>query len=156
DVLVDSGFSSHRKPRQRSHDRLVEAVSDARPAVGDQLDFTGLSRLEPHGRSRRNVQAVPESGFAVEGEGRVRLGKMIVAADLDRSVARVFDPERNRRSVLVQDDLASCWKHLARYHLRSPQRIGSWMLTSFVLSGNVASTCSSRIISGTPSMTCSR
>src|SRR5262245_42795586 len=42
---------------------------------------------------------------------------MIMAADLNRPVARVGDWTRDGGSVLVQDDLARCWKNLARYHV---------------------------------------
>src|SRR6201993_4404335 len=47
-----------RKLRQWSHDLLVEAVSKACAAVGDQRHLTGLSRLESHGGARGNVEAV--------------------------------------------------------------------------------------------------
>src|SRR5262245_54851830 len=42
---------------------------------------------------------------------------MIMAADLNRPVACVGDWKRDGGSVLVQDDLARCWKNLARYHI---------------------------------------
>src|ERR1700741_150597 len=40
-----------------------------------------------------------------------------MTADLDRSVASVCDLKGDRRSVLVQDDVARCCENLARYHL---------------------------------------
>src|SRR5215469_1046759 len=120
DVLADRNWSSVRELRQRSHHRLVEAISQACAAVRDKRNFTGLSRLEPHRRSRWNVQPTTKGGFSVESKSCVRLGKMVVTADLDRSVACVRDFERNCRSVLVQNDLARCWKNLAGYHPVSP------------------------------------
>src|ERR1700756_3376813 len=40
-----------------------------------------------------------------------------MTADLDRSVASVCDLKGDRRSVLVQDNVARCCENLARYHL---------------------------------------
>src|ERR1700741_4102078 len=40
-----------------------------------------------------------------------------MTADLDRSVASVCDLKGDRRSVLVQNDVATCCKSLARYHV---------------------------------------
>ena len=119
-------------PRQCSHDRLVEAVNQASARVGDQPNFTGLARLEAHGRSRRNIQAIAKSSLSIEGESRVGLREMIMTADLDRSVARIGNFERNRGSVLVQDDLAGCLEKSRPVSLGShrpsrasgPQRIG--------------------------------
>src|SRR5262249_10037528 len=109
--------SRRRHLRQCPHDRLVEAINHARPDIRDQTDVAGLSRLEAHGRARRNVQAVAKRSPSIEGERRVGLGEMIMTADLDRSVARVGNAKRYRCPILVQDDLAGCWKNLARYHV---------------------------------------
>src|SRR5258708_25391506 len=122
DRLSDPGKGSWRL-RQCSHDRPVEAINQPRAPVGDQPDFTGLARLEAHSRSRRNVQAIPESSLSIKGESRVGLGEMIMTADLDRSVAGVGDSKRDGRSILVQDDLARCRKNLARYHVSSHQSL---------------------------------
>src|SRR5215510_6080371 len=116
DILGDPNRSSRRELWPRSHHHLVEAINDARTTIWDQRNFTGLSWLEPHGCSRWNIQAIAKGSFSVESERCVRLGKMVVTADLDRSVAGVRDFERNCRSVLVQDDVSGCWKNLARYH----------------------------------------
>src|SRR5262245_19276745 len=113
--------------RQCAHDRLVEAMNQALALIGDQRYFTRQARLEAHGRSRRNVETIPEGSPSIEGESRIGLGEMIMAADLNRPVARVGDDESDGGSVLVQDDLARCWKNLARYHvcLRPHHRIPS-------------------------------
>ena len=101
---------------QRPHDDLVEAINQAGAAIGYQPDLSGLTRLETHSSSRRNVQTIPKSSLSIEGKSRVGLGEMIMTADLDRSVACVGDFEMHGRSVLVKDNLASCWQNLARYH----------------------------------------
>jgi hypothetical protein len=41
--------------RQCSHDRLVEAINQARAVVEDQRNVTGLARLEAHSSARRNI-----------------------------------------------------------------------------------------------------
>src|SRR6266404_8199155 len=106
--------------RQCSHDRLVEAINQACAPVGDKPNFTGLARLEAHSRSRRNVQAIPKSSLSIECKSCVGLGEVIMTADLDRSVACVRDSKRDGRSILVKDNLARCWKGLARYHVSPP------------------------------------
>src|SRR5262245_4470273 len=105
---------------QCSHDRLVEAINQARASIGYQQNFTGLARFEAHRRSRRNVQAIPKSSLSIKGESRVGLSEMIMTADLDRPVASVRNAKRDGRSILVQDNLARCWNNLARYHVNSP------------------------------------
>ena len=107
-------------PRQRSHDAMVKAINQARPSERYERDFAGLARFESHSGSRRNVQATSKSSLPIEGESAVALSKMIMTANLDRSVAGVRDFKRDRHAILVQDNLATCWKNLARYHL-SPQ-----------------------------------
>src|SRR5579864_926507 len=110
---------------QRAHHCPVETINQARSLIGNQRHVTGLPWLEADSRSRRNVQATAKSSPPIERESRICLGKMIMAADLDRSVARVGNSERYGRSALVQDDLADGWKNFARVHewhsaLRAP------------------------------------
>src|SRR5262245_5723936 len=105
---------------QCSHDGLVEAKNQARAPVGDQANFAGEARLEAHRRSRRNVQAIPKGSLSIKSESPVGLSKMIMASDLDRSVACVGDSKRDGCSILVQDNLASRRKNLARYHVNPP------------------------------------
>src|SRR4029077_14284100 len=109
-----------RLPRwasQWSHHRFVEAINQACARVRDQPTFTRLAWLEAHSCSRRNVQAISKRSLSIESESCVRLGEMIVTADLDRSVARVRHSKRNRCSILIKDNLSRCWKNLARYHI---------------------------------------
>src|SRR6266446_7319858 len=41
---------------------------------------------------------------------------MVMTADLDWSVVSVYHGKRDRRSILIKDNLARSWKNLARYH----------------------------------------
>src|SRR4029077_13019369 len=102
---------------QWSHHRFVEAINQACARVRDQPNFTRLAWLEAHSCSRRNVQAISKSRLSIESESCVRLGEMIVTADLDRSVARVRHSDRDRRSTPIKDNFSRCWKNLARYHV---------------------------------------
>src|SRR5262249_43012549 len=106
--------------RQCPHDGLVEAINQAGAAIGYQPDLPGLTRLETHSSSRRNVQTIPKSSLSIAGKSRVGPGGMIMTAHLDGSVACVGDFEIDGRSVLVEHNLAKCRKHLARYHVRLP------------------------------------
>src|SRR4029077_12486600 len=85
-----------------SHDSLVEAVNQACAGVRYQRNFPRLARLEPHSRARGDVQAIAQRSLPVECQSLVSFGKMIVTADLNRSVARVRDSKRDGRSVFVQ------------------------------------------------------
>src|SRR5215467_11419287 len=100
DYLSGSGGmgSSLWRLWQRPHDDLVEAINQAGAAIRYQPDLSGLTRLEAHRRSRRNVQAIPKSSLSIEGKSRVGLGAMIMTAHLDGSVARVGDFEMDSRS----------------------------------------------------------
>src|SRR6266436_1415804 len=111
--------------RQRSHHRLVEAINQARTLIRDQRNFARLARLETHSRSRGNVQAIPKSSLPIKRQSRVGLSEMIMTANLDRPVTRVGDRQRDGNSILVQGDLARCWKDFARYHNGS---LANWIV----------------------------
>src|SRR5262249_58871042 len=84
---------------------------------GDRRTSGGGAGLKGGGGPRGNAQAIPERGPPIEGESRIGFGEMIVTADLDRPIAGVGNSKRDGCSILVQDDLAGCWKNLARYHV---------------------------------------
>ena len=90
---------------------------DAHSSYWDQRNVARLPRLETHSRSRGNVQTIPKSSLPIKRQSRVGLGEMIMTAHLDRPVTRVGDCQRDGDSILVQDDLARCWKDFARYHV---------------------------------------
>src|SRR5499425_1194461 len=53
---------------------------------------------------------------------------MVMTPDLDRPVAGVSDFKLDGGFVLVQDDLARCWKNLARYHVSHTS--GNWVMNA--------------------------
>ena len=87
-----------------------------------------------------DVQAKAARRVAVEDERGVGLVEVVVRADLDRPVAGVGDLDRHRGAARVELDVAVGDEELARRH---GYTIGLWTVTSFVPSGNVASTCTS-------------
>jgi hypothetical protein len=62
---------------------------DARAAEGDQPHRARLARLEARRGAGGDVEAHPARGGAVEAQGGIRLGEVVVAADLDRPVAGI-------------------------------------------------------------------
>src|SRR4029077_7902693 len=122
----------------------------------NQRDLARLPRLEPHRRPGRDVEPHAARLLAIELQRRIGLEEMIVRADLDRPVAGVGDGERRGLAAGVERDLAGLDEELAGGHGVSFQRIGSCTVTSFVPSGNVASTWISGIISAMPSITWAR
>jgi len=100
--------------------RLLASNYRESPAISfffpPKTNVARLARLEAHRRSRRNIEAIAKRSASIEGERRVRFGEMILTANLNRSVACVGNSKRDGRPILVQDDLAGCWKNLARYN----------------------------------------
>src|SRR5690606_1687157 len=88
----------------------------------------------------------------IKAQGLVGFKEMIVRTDLNRTIAGICNVERERLEpeVGVERGRFGRGDDFAGYH---GQRMGLWTVTSFVPSGNVASTCTSWIISGTPSIT---
>src|SRR4029078_4525059 len=110
-----------------------------------------VARLEAHGRAGGDVEAHPLGRLAVELERGVDLEEMEMGGELCGPVPGIGDGDGGglaalvgRNGVLPQDVFAG------------DHRMGLGTVTSLVPSGNVASICTSWIISGTPSMTSSR
>ena len=61
--------------------------------VGDEGDVAGLAGFEADGGAGGDVQALAAGGGAVEAQGGVGFGEVVVGADLDRAVAGVGDGE---------------------------------------------------------------
>src|SRR4029077_16351556 len=99
-------------------------------AVWDQRNFTSLARLKAHSCSGRNIQAVSERSLAVELKPAIGLREMVMTADLDRSVSCVGNGKRNRRPILVENDLARCWKNFARYHFSPLLSLANWIVNT--------------------------
>src|SRR5262249_30362245 len=148
-----SGRDRSRAARllERSVHPAVEAEHDPIAGVWDQIHAAPLAWLEPDGGARRNIQSPTIGHWPVELEGRVDLEEVKVGTDLDGPVAGVQDVDGGGRPPRVQDERAMQWDQFPGRH-----GIGSCTVTSLVPSGNVASTWTSAIISGTPSITSSR
>ncbi len=65
-------------------------MDDAGAAERHERDLPRLAGLEPHGGAGRDIQPLAAGDGAVELQGGVGLGEMVVAADLDRPVAGVL------------------------------------------------------------------
>src|SRR5882757_3304714 len=118
-----------------------------------QADRPRDAGFEAHRRPGRNVEPMPPRRVPVERQRGVRRREVIVRAHLDRAVAGVLHDQVDVRAPGVELDHAVDRHHLAR---DDGHGIGSWIVTSLVPSGNVASTCTDSIISGTPSITSAR
>src|SRR3954469_24270772 len=155
---VGASSGAHREARsvQWAVDGVGEPVDRPGPRHRNQPDGPAVTRLEPDGGTGGDVEVEPAGCGPVELQGPVRLEEMEVRADLDRPVAGVGDLRLEDLAALVAEDGLLRQHILTRNHGRSRYRIGSWTVTSFVPSGNVASTWTSGIISGIPSITSSR
>src|SRR5471030_1288894 len=71
---------------KRTHDEAVEAVDSAIAGQRHEFNRALLARLEPHGRTRRNVQAKASCLVAFERERRVDFEEMKMRTDLHRPV----------------------------------------------------------------------
>ena len=102
---------------QRAHDSLIKAIDQARASIGDQPNIPRLAWLEPDSSSCRDIQTKTEGGVSIKNERGVSLRKMIVAANLDWSVAGICNFEGNCCAVVIKDDLTCRRKNLAGDHL---------------------------------------
>src|SRR5262245_9083063 len=68
--------------RQGPHHLPIESKHEPGATVCHELHVAGLPRLEPHGRSRRNVEAISRRGASIERERGVGFGKVKVTANL--------------------------------------------------------------------------
>src|SRR5699024_4842968 len=97
------------------------------------------------------IETIARRDITVEIQCRVGIGEVQVGTDLDRPITIVDDNDRLALTALVQ-----LYRSFANTYLAGNHTIGSVIVTSLRPSGNVASTCTSDIISGTPSITSSR
>src|SRR5215831_20225394 len=84
-----------RLGRQRAHYFLVESVDQPRADVRYQRYRARLSWFESHCCACRYVEATPKRSLSIKRQGAICFCKVIVAADLYRSIARVRDLQRN-------------------------------------------------------------
>src|SRR5690554_3680761 len=99
-----------------AHDLLPEAVDRAPPAIGYELHFAGLPRLEAHGGAGGDVEPHAAGLLAVEAERRVGFEEVVMRTHLDRTVTGVRHLEGDPGGAGVEFDFARCGNHLARDH----------------------------------------
>src|SRR5258707_5898587 len=130
------------------------AVDSAPAADCHQHNLFFIARLKAYRRTCGNVQAHPVSQGSIKMEGTIDLKEMVMAAHLHGPVAGIADDETHSFPPCVECDRPGSliqqvftWVHGVLL-----QRIGSCIVTNLVPSGKVASTCTSWIISGIPSI----
>src|ERR1700722_8879469 len=101
-----------------AHDGGAEAEDLARAGEWNERHVAGLARLEAHRRAGRDVEAHAAGLLALEPQGRIGLEEMVMAADLDRPVARVGDRDRHGLAARIERDVAVFGDDLAGNHLR--------------------------------------
>src|SRR5215469_6757563 len=118
DYLFDHLF--RLRGRQLTHYCLVESVDQHRDGIGHQRYRARLSWLESHCRACRYIEAIPKRSLSIKGQGAICFCKMIVTADLYRSIARVRNSQRNCLAATIQNDLSRRMKNLSRNHSLAP------------------------------------
>src|ERR1700674_1071709 len=104
---LQRGYTVQRSgASQLPHHLLPEAVDLAFAGERDEAHLARLARLEAHGRAGRNVEAAAARRDAVELQGAVGLGKVVVRADLDRPVACVRHGDRHGLAASIDLDVA--------------------------------------------------
>src|SRR5258708_1144905 len=107
-------------PLNLAHDGGGETVDFALPGERNEGPAPGLARLEAHRRAGRNVEAHAARLLALEFQRRIGLEEMVVAADLDRPVARIGDRDRHGLAARIERDVAVFGDDLAGNHGRLP------------------------------------
>src|SRR6516164_6132536 len=124
-----------------AHDLLAKAVDHPLARERNQGYLPRLTRLETHSRASRDAKAHAARLLAFEFQCGIGFEEMIVRADLDWPVASVGNRQIYGLASAVKLDFAFLDELLARYHAcLSIHLIGSCTVTSFVPSGNEAST----------------
>src|ERR1700722_4159525 len=105
---------------QLSHHFATKAIDLSAAHERNQRDLARLSRLESHSGAGGDIEAHATDFFALELQRRIGFGKMVVRADLNRSVAAVGDGDRYRLTVRIELDLAVRNEHFAGDHHTPP------------------------------------
>src|SRR5574340_1614109 len=93
---------------------VVAAADDAAAGDGDERHRLRLARLEADGGPGRDVEPFAVRGVAIEGERAIGFDEVIVAPDLDRTIAGVRHLEADARAPLVCRNLAVAREDFAR------------------------------------------
>src|SRR5580700_6751606 len=92
------------------------AEDPAQTAKGDEGHLLFFSRLEPHTGSGRNVETHTPCLFAIERQRAIHFKEVVVASDLNGTVAGVAYEESYLLTALVGDDRIRCEKVFAGNH----------------------------------------
>jgi len=108
---------------QRTHDHLAKSEDPAVAVQRDKGHLTGLTRLEPHGRTGRNIEPHAPCPLPFESQPGVGFKKMVVATHLDGPVSGVGNLERHGLASRIEFDVAGfgddfAWDHVAVLNLR--------------------------------------
>src|SRR5689334_12611823 len=74
--------------------KVVAAANNRVAANTDEIHSFAFAGLETNGRSSGNIQAHAVGFAAIKTQRRVRFDEMIMAADLNRTIAKVGDGKR--------------------------------------------------------------
>jgi hypothetical protein len=96
----------HGSVLQLSLNFCVKAFDDAIARIRDQRYLACLPGLKTDRRSSRNVEPLAAGRVTVEIQRGVGLKKMIVRADLDRTVAGVGNAHGGRLAAFVENDVS--------------------------------------------------
>ena len=99
---------------------VVTAANDFLARDFYELHSLGFAGLKTNRRSRRDVEAFAIGRAAIKLQRAVRLDEMVVAADLNRSVAEIRDGNFHRRATDVEFDLAVLDLHRTGNRARVP------------------------------------
>jgi len=106
---------------KRTIDQSVMPKHSPRATEVYQRYFFRFSGLKAHGGAGRNVQSHPSRRLPIEHESAINLKKVIVAADLNWPITRVFhqngcDATSGVRFDLSRFDEVFAWVHCVVFH----------------------------------------
>src|SRR6185369_7430597 len=110
-VNVGASYPSFHESAETEHLAITREV--------DQLDRAPLARLEAHRGARRDVQAHATRRIAVELQGAIGFGEVIVRAHLDRPLGGVAHDQREGAAARVERVVARIGEELAGDHAHS-------------------------------------
>jgi hypothetical protein len=83
---------------QRTIDLSVVSVDNTSATEGDQLYLFLFAGFKADSRTGGYIESFPISLMAIKGKGSIHFEKVVMASDLDRTISRIFDQDRNGRT----------------------------------------------------------
>src|SRR6516164_3699986 len=122
---ICAAWDRHRhRLSQPTVDPGVEADDAPLAHIGNESDLTALPRLEPNRSPSWDVEPASARLFAIKGQRRVGLVKMIMRADLYRAVAGIRDHQRQGRAAGINLDVTRGDEELTGDHIFAPSLRG--------------------------------